>query len=176
VVLTWNRTESSSRWSTGPTLCIAGHQNRQDYVEVLVGGKWVLRTDTGLPTEEVALRYKNLLVVEFAFRTAKSILEVRPIYHKCDDTIRGHVFCSFLALVLLKELQARMESCGWQAEWQCLRDDLDELHELILPLGEKNFVIRTPPVGSASQCRDTLAGSDVANRETISAKACSDSA
>jgi hypothetical protein len=37
-------------------------------------------------------------------------------------------------------------------------------------------VIRTPPVGSASQCRDTLAGSDVANRETISAKACSDSA
>ena len=28
------------------------------------------------------------------------MLETRPIYHKCDDTIRGHVFCSFLALVL----------------------------------------------------------------------------
>jgi hypothetical protein len=70
-------------------------------------GKWVLRTDTDLPAEEVALRYKDLLLVEDAFRTAKSILETRPIFHKCDDTIRGHVFCSFLALLLLKELQHR---------------------------------------------------------------------
>ena len=33
--------------------------------------------------------------------------------------------------------------------WQKLRDDLDELQELTLPLGEKTFVIRTPPVGQA---------------------------
>ena len=114
-------------------------------------GKWVLQTDTDLPAEEVALRYKDLLMVEDAFRTAKSILEVRPIYHKCDDTIRGHVFCSFLALVLLKELQGRMQSRECQAEWQRLRDDLDELQELTLPLGEKTFVIRTPPVGAAGE-------------------------
>lgn len=114
-------------------------------------GKWVLRTDTELPTEDVALRYKDLLLVEDAFRTAKSILETRPIFHKCDDTIRGHVFCSFLALVLLKELQARLESQGWRVEWQRLRDDLDELQELTLPLGEKTFVLRTSPVGDTSR-------------------------
>ena len=68
-----------------------------------------MQTDTDLLAEEVALRYKDLLMVENAFRTAKSILEVRPIYHKCDDTIRGHVFCSFLALLLLKELQDTMQ-------------------------------------------------------------------
>jgi len=112
-------------------------------------GKWVLRTDTDLPSEEVALRYKDLLLVEDTFRTAKSILETRPIFHQCDDTIRGHVFCSFLALLLLKELHARLESRGWRVEWQRLRDDLDELQELTLPLGEKTFVIRTPPVGEA---------------------------
>ena len=112
-------------------------------------GKWVLRTDTDLPSEEVALRYKDLLFVEDAFRTAKSILETRPIFHKCDDTIRGHVFCSFLALVLLKELQARLESRGWRVEWQRLREDLDELQELTIPLGEKTFAIRTPPIGEA---------------------------
>ena len=119
--------------------------------DVRFDGKWVLRTDTELPAEEVALRYKDLLLVEDAFRTAKSILETRPIFHKCDDTIRGHVFCSFLALVLLKELQARLEARGWRVEWQHLREDLDELQELKLPLGEKTFVIRTPPVGEA--CR-----------------------
>jgi hypothetical protein len=112
-------------------------------------GKWVLRTDTDLPAEEVVLRYKDLMLVEDAFRTAKSILETRPIFHKCDDTIRGHVFCSFLALVLLKELQNRLTARGWSAEWQRLREDLDELQELTLPLGNKTFVIRTPPVGEA---------------------------
>ena len=67
--------------------------------EELFGGKWVLRTNTSYPAEEVALQYKELWMVEQAFRTVKSILETRPIYHKCDETIRGHVFCSFLALL-----------------------------------------------------------------------------
>jgi hypothetical protein len=62
-------------------------------------GKWVLRTNIVLPTAEVALKYKQLWMVEEIFRAAKSLLETRPIFHKCDDTIRGHVFCSFLALV-----------------------------------------------------------------------------
>jgi len=114
-------------------------------------GKWVLQTDTDLPAEEVAMRYKDLLLVENIFRTMKSILETRPIYHKCDDTIRGHVFCSFLALVLQRELQSRLESRGWITEWQRLRDDLDELQELTLPLGEKTFAIRTQPVGDVGR-------------------------
>jgi transposase len=114
-------------------------------------GKWVLQTDTDLPAEEVALRYKDLLMVEDAFRTMKTILETRPIYHKCDDTIRGHVFCSFLALVLQRELQSRLESRGWQLEWARLCEDLDALQELTLTIGDKTFLIRTPPVGNASR-------------------------
>ena len=90
-------------------------------------------------------------MVENIFRTMKSILDTRPIYHKCDDTIRGHVFCSFLALVLQWELQSRMRSRGWNTVWQRLRDDLDEFQELTLPLGEKTFAIRTPPVGDAGR-------------------------
>lgn len=115
-------------------------------------GKWVLRTDTDLPAEEVALRYKDLLLVEDTFRRAKSLLETRPIYHKCDDTIRGHVFCSFLSLVLLKELQDRLSQRGHgDVEWQRLRDDLDDLQELTLELSGKRFRVRTPPVGEAGK-------------------------
>jgi transposase len=67
-------------------------------------GKWVLRTNMNLSAEHTALRYKELWTVERVFRDVKSILETRPIFHKCDETIRGHVFCSFLALVMRKEL------------------------------------------------------------------------
>ena len=67
-------------------------------------GKWVLTTNTNLPASEVALQYKELWMVEYVFRDMKSILETRPVYHQLDETIKGHVFCSFLALVLRKEL------------------------------------------------------------------------
>ncbi len=114
-------------------------------------GKWVLRTDTDLPPAEVALKYKDLLLVESLFRSMKSILETRPVFHKCDDTIRGHVFCSFLALMLIKELQRRLESRGWHVEWRPLLDDLDELQEIAIGVDEKTFVVRTATQGDAGK-------------------------
>ncbi|MDI7268753.1 MAG: hypothetical protein QME96_12240 [Myxococcota bacterium] len=51
------------------------------------------------------------------FRTTKSLLQTRPIYHKRDATILGHVFCTFLSLVLRKELQDRLASRNLDFEW-----------------------------------------------------------
>ena len=90
-------------------------------------GKWVLRTNTELDSAEVALQYKRLWTVEHWFRSCKSLLQTRPIYHKCDETIRGHVFCSFLALVLRQELQSRLEERGHKLEWADVIGDLDPM-------------------------------------------------
>jgi hypothetical protein len=115
-------------------------------------GKWVLRTDTDLTPEEVALRYKDLLMVEATFRKTKSLLDTRPIFHKCDDTIRGHVFCSFLSLMLLKELQDCLAEHGWtNLEWQRLKDDLNDLQEFTLAISDKQFQVRTAPTGDAGK-------------------------
>jgi len=119
--------------------------------EARFDGKWVLRTDTDLSPEDVALRYKDLLLVEDTFRRTKSLLETRPVFHKCDDTIRGHVFCSFLALVLMKELQDRLSARGWTVEWRPLCDDLDALQEQTLSISGKRFVFRTAPRGNAGK-------------------------
>jgi transposase len=119
--------------------------------EARFDGKWVLRTNTTLSAAEVALKYKDLLMVEALFRSMKSILETRPIYHKCDDTIRGHVFCSFLALVLMRELQIRLAERGWKVEWRRLLDDLDALQELTIDLHDKTFVVRTATKGDAGK-------------------------
>ena len=119
--------------------------------EARFDGKWVLQTDTDLTASECALKYKELWMVEQLFRSMKSILETRPVYHKCDETIRGHVFCSFLALVLLKELQARLAARGWQVEWQRLRDDLDALEEITIKTRGRSFVIRSETQGDAGK-------------------------
>ena len=62
-------------------------------------------TNTRLHPLNVMMRYRDLLVAEQVYRTHKALLETRPIYHQTDAAIRGHVFCSFLALVPRKELE-----------------------------------------------------------------------
>ena len=80
--------------------------------EARYDGKWVLRTNTALSAEEVALKYTQLWQVEALFRATKSLLDTRPIFHQRDETIRGHVFCSFLALILRKALLERLAVAG----------------------------------------------------------------
>jgi hypothetical protein len=111
-------------------------------------GKWVLRTNTDLDTAEVALQYKRLWMVEHWFRSCKSLLETRPIYHKRDETIRGHVFCSFLALVLRQELQARLEGRGHDLEWADVIGDLDRLPMVEVDQDGKRFLLRTAVQGT----------------------------
>jgi hypothetical protein len=119
--------------------------------EAQFDGIWVLQTDAPLTGVEVALKYKELWMVEAVFRCLKSVLETRPIYHKRDDTIRGHVFCSFLALVLLNELQTRLESRGGSCEWDRLKNDLDALEEITVANAAKTFVIRSHVRGDAGK-------------------------
>jgi len=114
-------------------------------------GKWVLRTNTTLPAREVALKYKQLWMVEDLFRSLKSVLDTRPIYHKCDETIRGHVFCSFLAMVLMKDLKYRLETEGNNLEWSDIIQDLDSLEELELEQSGKRFILRTGLSGCAGE-------------------------
>jgi len=119
--------------------------------EARYDGKWILRTNTDLSAREVALKYKQLWTVEAIFRTMKSQLDTRPIFHKTDDTIRGHVFCSFLALVLRKALQDRLEAKGHaDLEWAHILDDLDGLQEIELTVQGKAYRLRTETKGTIS--------------------------
>lgn len=106
-------------------------------------GIWVLTTNTKLKAREVALKYKELWMVEQTFRDMKSAIDTRPIYHKRDETIRGHVFCSFLALVLKKELDDRLVSQGLQFEWADIKQDLKALQEVILEENGSTLAVRT---------------------------------
>ena len=114
-------------------------------------GKWVLQTDLDeMSAEDVALKYKQLWMVEDMFRTAKTLLETRPIYHHHDETIRGHVFCSFLALVLRKELQDRLAMQGEKFEWDEILRDLETLQYVDVEHEGKRFQLRSETQGSCS--------------------------
>jgi Transposase DDE domain len=119
-------------------------------------GKWVLRTNTDLESAEVALPYKQLWMVEQWFRACKTLLQTRPIFHRCDETIRGHVFCSFLALVLRQELQARLEERGHAFEWADVIGDLDRLQVVEVEQDGKRFLLRTEVQGTCGKVFQTV--------------------
>lgn len=118
--------------------------------EVRYDGKWVLRTNTALTAEEVALRYQQLWQSEALFRTTKSLFETRPTFHQRDAAIRGHVFCSFLALVLRKVLLDRLEAAGKSFEWADMLRDLEALQEVGVEHQGKRFRLRTEARGTCS--------------------------
>jgi transposase len=111
--------------------------------EARYDGKWVLRTNTDLSAEQVALKYKQLWQVERVFRDVKSLLITRPIFHQRDRTIRGHVFCSFLALVLRKELDRCLEQAGQRLEWAEIKQDLKALQTVTIEESGKRFAVRS---------------------------------
>jgi len=111
--------------------------------ELRFDGKWVLTTNMNLPAANIALKYKELWQVERVFRDVKSLLETRPVHHQRDENIRGHVFCSFLALILRKELERRLNQAGHVFEWADIKQDLKALHQVVIEEGEKRLAIRS---------------------------------
>jgi hypothetical protein len=130
----------------------AGHfavDEKRVRAEARFDGLWVLRTNTDEAAPTVALRYKGLGQVEALIRTTKSILETRPIYHKCDETIRGHVFCSFLALLLKTELERRLAEQGQAWEWAEVLRGLDHLQEVEVAFRGRRYRLRSQFLGDA---------------------------
>ena len=132
----------------------SGHfaiDKKQIEIEQRYDGLWVLRTNTDYNAETVAHVYKALWTVEDIFRTSKSIFETRPIYHKRDETIRGHVFCSFLALLLKQELESRIKLADLPWEWKEVIRGLDGLQQVEANFQGRRFLFRSQLTADASQ-------------------------
>ena len=96
--------------------------------EAFLDGKYLLTTsDDTLDAADVALGYKQLLQVEDAFRTLKSHLKIRPIYHSKPERIQAHVVLCWLALLLVRVAENRTEE-----SWAWIRRTLDRLHLVTL--------------------------------------------
>lgn len=124
------------------------HQAIKD--EARFDGVYVLRTNTKLSTEEAALQYKRLWQVEQHFRATKSLVDTRPVFHKWDETVTGHIFISFLALLLRHELLSRIEAKETRLEWADVRQDLLSLQTVTVRDGQRRYQLRGPLKGCTS--------------------------
>ena len=111
--------------------------------EARFDGIFVLRTNANVTPLQAVLRYRDLLQVENLFLRTKAIMRTRPIFHSSDAAIRGHVFCSFLALALQKYLDDLSIEAGVTPEWKELLRDLDRLQQVRLQYRGADWMVRT---------------------------------
>ncbi|MDA2922243.1 IS1634 family transposase [Patescibacteria group bacterium AH-259-L07] len=105
-------------------------------------GIFVCQTNTDLDAQDVILQYKNLWIIERAFRQLKDILEVRPMYHQTDRRVEAHVFISFLALYLEMILRKKLHNHGLSS----LDDQLQAVRQIKavkIRINQKQGVLRT---------------------------------
>ena len=87
-------------------------------------GKYLLRcADPQLSAEDIAVGYKQLLEVERGWRDMKSVLDLRPVYHRLEERIRAHVLLCWLALLLI-----RVAENATGKTWPMMRRQLDRIH------------------------------------------------
>ena len=109
-------------------------------------GKYLLSTsDQHLSAEDIALGYKQLLEVERAFRTLKSTLGLRPVYHSRDDRIRSHVLLCWLALLL-----TRITEVETTQSWPTIRRQMQQQN--LVQLFGKNGRILKHTEATKEQC------------------------
>ena len=118
--------------------------------EARFDGVFVLRTNAKVTPLQAVLRYRDLLQVEELFRRTKAIMRTRPIFHSSDAAIRGHVFCSFLALAMQKHLEELMREAKIAPEWKDLLRDLDRLQHMRIHHRGADWLVRTDAAPSVT--------------------------
>jgi len=120
--------------------------------EARFDGIFVLRTNANVTPLQAVVRYRDLLQVENLFLRTKAIMRTRPIFHSSDSAIRGHVFCSFLALVMQKYLDDLSIEAGVAPEWKVLLRDLDRLQQMRLQYRGADWLVRTDAAPTTLRC------------------------
>lgn len=115
-------------------------------------GKYVLRTTTSLPADEVAQAYKQLSAIERLWRELKDVVEVRPVFHHWErDNVKGHIFVCFLALYVAAHLRHKLAAAGLKLPWDDVVRDLCEVRAITIRVQQDRFLMRSPFKGTVGK-------------------------
>lgn len=138
------QTETGSRLA----VTIRKHQERAEWA-LHTSGSYLLRTNwTGRDPKELWKLYIQLSQAEDAFRTTKSDLGLRPVYHQTADRTEAHILVCFLALAMWRTLQQWMECSGLGTAPRKLLEEMREVRSLdvVLPAKDRKIRLRTVSV------------------------------
>lgn len=97
----------------------------------------------GITNEQALDHYHHLYQIEHSFRTFKSYLETRPMFHWTNKRIEGHICLCYMAYSLLNNLQLRLARNKFNHSEQTIRNHLSKMQVSLVNQGENRFYIRS---------------------------------
>ena len=114
-------------------------------------GKYAIRTNSKLTPQDAAVVYKELWRVEQAFRNLKTDLDMRPMYHRKESRIRGHIMICFLALVMESYLALKLRESGSETGVKDVLHDVSQMKASLIRVDGVEQIVRTELYGEANQ-------------------------
>ena len=101
--------------------------------------------NTILPTADVLDQYKQLFKIEHTFRTFKSHLETRPMFHWTDKRIEGHICLCYIAYTLQHWVLQKLKTFPIPMTEAVLRQMLDKMQVSLLQHNGQKIYLRSTP-------------------------------
>jgi transposase len=96
-----------------------------------------------MPPEQELDHYRNLYKIEHAFRSFKTYLETRPMFHWTDKRIEGHICLCYIAYALLSSLQLRLQKKNYPLSENTLRKLIAKMQLSHIRNGKREFYLRS---------------------------------
>ncbi len=101
------------------------HWQRNKTIDDTLPGVYCLRTNqTDWNEATLWHTYTMLTDLEAVFRSLKSELGLRPVFHRNTARVSGHLFISVLAYHLVHTLRFQLKACDIHLSWEGLRREL----------------------------------------------------
>jgi transposase len=110
----------------------------------------IATNNTTLPHHEVLEQYKQLFKIEHTFRTFKSHLEMRPMFHWTDTRIEGHVCLCYIAFTLQNAILQKAKARKNPLSENQLRSLLDKMQVSLIRHNDREFYLRSKPAAGES--------------------------
>lgn len=105
----------------------------------------IATNNTSLATTDVLEQYKQLFKIEHAFRTFKSHLETRPMFHWTDKRIEGHICLCYIAYTLQHWVLLQLKDFPTPISENILRQMLDKMQVSLLEHNGQKLYLRSTP-------------------------------
>lgn len=103
----------------------------------------IATNNIGLPITDVLDQYKQLYKIEHSFRTFKSHLDARPMFHWTDKRIEGHICMCYIAYTLLNHTLQKLNKTGKEFTESNLRKILDKMQLSLIDHDSKEVFLRS---------------------------------
>jgi len=116
----------------------------------------IATNNTDLSEASILEAYKQLYRIEHSFRTFKSFLETRPMFHWTEKRILGHLSLCYIAFSLLNHLQLLLQKAGTPQSENMIRQNLIQMQTSLITQDENEYYLRSNTKEGAKQLMKVL--------------------